>query len=214
MKIPWRPVARWDDDYPLGLGDLSDAPPVLYVQGCLPRGGVAIIGSRDVDEEAADFAFEVARSLGTAVISGLARGVDAAAHRGALAAGLPTLAYVGTGIDRVYPPEHRELAAQIVITGGGIASEQPIGRGATPATLIQRDRLQAAHARALLLIVTEAEGGAMHTMRFGRELGRPLFALVPRTAGDDGNRRAIEAGARALPWDVQTVRSQLAQGLG
>ncbi len=214
MNIPWRSVARWDEDYPPGLGDLRDAPSVLYVRGRLPRAGVAIVGSRHVDEEAAQFAFELARSLGLPVISGLALGIDAAAHRGALAAGVPTLAYVGTGIDRTYPAEHRELEAAIVAAGGGIASEQPLGTSASAATLVQRDRLQAAHARAVVLITSEAEGGAMHTIRFARELGRLRFALAARGAQDEGNSRAIGAGAHALPWDLQTARSRIAQGLG
>jgi len=205
---------RSDDEYPPGLGDLRDAPSVLYVRGRLPRAGVAIVGSRHVDEEAEQFAFELARSLGHPVISGLARGIDAAAHRGALAAGIPTLAYVGTGIDRTYPPEHRELESAIVEAGGGIASEQPLGSAASPATLVQRDRLQAAHARAVVLISSEAEGGAMHTMRFARELGRPLFALAARGARDEGNGRAIGAGAHALPWDLRTAGLRIAQGLG
>jgi DNA processing protein len=214
VNIPWRSIVRWDDEYPAGLNDLLDPPAVLYMRGCLPLGGIAIIGSRYADADATHFASEVARSLGHPVISGLARGIDAAAHRGALAAGLPTLAYVGTGIDRTYPPEHDELELRIIAGGGGIATEQPLGSVATPATLMQRDRLQAAHARAVILVASEADGGAMHTVRFARELGRPLFVLSARGAADDGNARAIGFGAHELPWDLQIVRSRVAKGLG
>jgi DNA processing protein len=175
------------------------------VRGALPPAGIAIVGSRTADEAAARFAYDLARALGVAVISGLAAGIDAAAHRGALAAGLATLAYVGTGIDRTFPVAHRELAGRIVAAGGGIATELPPGTEASTQALRLRDRLQAAHASAVVLIATEAAGGAMHTLAYARELGRPRFALVPRGPADDGNARAIEDGAIALPWDLATA---------
>lgn len=211
VNIPWRSVEYGHSEYPRGLCDLDDPPPVLYVRGSLPPGGIAIVGSRTADDAAATFAFELARALGLAVISGLAHGIDAAAHRGALAAGLPTLAYVGTGIDGTYPPGHRELAAQIVAAGGGIASEQALGTEADPETLRLRDRLQAAHAFGVVLVASEPAGGAMHTLRFARELGRARFALIPRDGRDDGNAAAIADGAIALPWDLATACRMAAQ---
>lgn len=213
MNRPAREIASADADYPRGLLELAD-PPELWVLGRVPQNGLAIVGSRNASETAARFAFELARRFGTPVISGLALGIDGAAHRGALAAGLPTLAYVGTGIDLVYPPEHDALREDILAAGGGIATEQPPGTPATDATLRQRDRLQAAHARGIVLVVTEPEGGAMHTMRFARGLARPRFALEPNGAAETrGNALAIADGARPLPWDLDRACTLVATGL-
>jgi DNA processing protein len=213
VNIPWRSIPKGHAEYPRRLYALEDAPQVLYVSGRLPATGVAIIGSRYADEEACRFAFALARSLGAPVISGLARGVDAAAHRGALAARVPTLAYLGTGIDRTFPPEHDELALAIVAAGGALATEQPPGTEATEATLRARDRLQAAHSAAIVLVTTEIDGGAMHTMRFARELGRPRFACASRGPADAGNRLAVSDGAIELPWEIGAARERITQGL-
>lgn len=192
-----------DRGYPAGLRDLRDAPPFLTVLGGLPLRGIAIVGSRTPPAPAAKFAFELARSAGMPVISGLATGIDTAAHRGALAAGAATLAYVGSGLACVYPLENRSLAADIVAAGGGLASEQLPDRAVTQRALIRRDRLQAAHARAVVLICSEVDGGAMHTMRFAKRLQRPRFVLSPQDgAAYDGNRLGLADGAAPLSWDV------------
>ncbi len=182
-------------DYPAGLRDLRSPPPFLCVRGALPQGGIAIVGARDAGEAACAFAFELARKLGQAVVSGLARGIDAAAHRGALASGRPQVAYVGTGLAHTYPPEHGELAESIVAGGGALASERLPHDDVTRPALVARDRLQAAHAAAVVLVESDAEGGAMHTLRFARELGRPCF-VAPFEAG--GNRFARASGAHPL----------------
>jgi DNA processing protein len=181
---------------------------MLYVEGRLARGGLAIVGSRTPPQEAVDFAYELARRCGEPVISGLALGVDAAAHRGALAAGLPTVAFVGYGFGATYPPEHRELEREIIAAGGAVATECAPGTPVTDAALIRRDRLQAEHARAVVLIASELEGGAMHTVRFSRELGKPIYALNPQEERATlsqaywGNLSALREGAVALPLDV------------
>lgn len=190
--------------YPAGLLDLRDPPRVLYVKGWLPEGGIAIVGSRRPPARAAKFAFELARRVGEPVVSGLALGIDAAAHRGAIAAKIPTLAYVGYGFGRTYPPHHAALEQAIVETGGGVATERPPGEPVAKWALVKRDRLQAAHARAVLLVASEAGGGAMHTLRFARELGRAIFAIVPPDGAQarpqwEGNLRALALGARPLP---------------
>lgn len=193
-----------DGAYPAGLRDLRDAPPFLTVLGRVPPGGVAIAGSRAPPALAAEFAYELARSTGMSVISGLALGIDTAAHRGALAAGAATLAYLGSGLGCVYPLENRSLAADIVAAGGGLASEQLPDQAVTQRGLIRRDRLQAAHARAVVLICSEADGGAMHTMRFAKRLQRPRFVLSPQDgAAYDGNRLGLADGAAPLSWDVR-----------
>ncbi len=201
-----RLVTPRDEDWPAGFADLRDSPAFLAVRGVIPPGGVAIIGARDADVEASMFAFDLARRLPQPVVSGLARGIDAAAHRGALAANLATIAYVGTGLARTYPRAHAELAEAIVAGGGALAAERPPHDGVTRWSLVRRDRLQAAHARAVVLIVSDLEGGAMHTMRFARECKRPRFACdLPAT----GNTAAIADGAQRLAWDVDAAASRI-----
>ncbi len=207
-------------DYPTGLKQLRDAPPFLTVrgtmkaipeQGSIVAGhGTVIVGSRDADEETAHIARKLAGRLAPPIVSGLARGIDAAAHEGALAAGSTTIAYVGNGLGATYPPDHADLEERIVAAGGAVVSERLPDEPVTSWALVKRDRLQAAHAAAVVLIQSEIDGGAMHTMRFARELGRPRFALEPR-GGEAyaGNRRAIEDGAIALPWDADEICRRL-----
>jgi len=195
-----------DADWPPGFEELRDPPAFLAVRGALPPSGVAIVGARDADADACAFGHELALRLGRPVISGLALGIDAAAHRGALASGNATIAYVGTGLARTYPPEHAELAESIVAGGGAVAAERSPQDNATPWSLMRRDRLQAAHAAAVVLVVSNAAGGAMHTMRFARELGRPRFVL-DRDAS--GNRAALEDGAVRLPRDADAAISRI-----
>jgi DNA processing protein len=199
-----------DARYPESLRDLNDPPAFLSVRGNLPARGVAVIGTRTPPEQARRFAREFSGRLGEPIVSGLALGIDAAAHRGALDAGVPTIAYVGTGLGVTYPPEHRALEEEIITNGGAVISERLPGEAATKSTLAHRDRLQAAHARAVVLIASETDGGAMLTMRFAKQLGRPRFALA--AYGDrcyTGNAQAHADGARVLPFDVERALNEL-----
>ncbi len=176
----------------------------------MPQGGVAIVGSRTPPPEAAAFAYELAFRLGEPVIAGLAFGVDAAAHRGALAAGVPTVAFVGYGFGCTYPTEHAQLERQILRAGGAIATPLPPGAPVSDEALIERDRLQAENSRAVVLVCTENGGGAMHTMEFARELGRPRFAVAPPSGAESlaewaGNVVCIAEGATPLPFDVSAA---------
>ncbi len=182
----------------------------MHVLGRLPDGGIAIIGSRTPPDEAAVFAFEVARRIGEPVIAGLAPGIDSMAHRGALAAGAPTVAFVGYGFGCTDPPENEELERAIVEHGGAVATMRERQEPVSPEGLIERDRMQAERARAVVLVCSEIEGGAMHTLRFARELGKPRFAVQPpERAQDDpawaGNLQAITDGAVAIPFDVDAA---------
>jgi len=217
-----RLVALGAGDYPAGLRDLRDPPPFLIVRGVLSRAdscaGTAIIGTREPDEEAEAFARALAHAgVAAPIVSGLARGVDAAAHRGALAAGVPTCAYVGHGIGATYPPEHRDLEDAIVAAGGAVLSEVLPDEMVTRWSLVRRDRLQAAHAAAVVLIASERDGGAMHALATARELGRPRFALEPLRAADGtpaaryaGNAHAIADGATPIPLASDVARAIIA----
>jgi DNA protecting protein DprA len=205
-KLDARLVTILDESYPAGLLDLDDPPAFLCVRGSLPQAGVAIVGSRTPPSEAAAFAREFAAQCGIPVVSGLAAGVDAAAHHGALDAGAATVAYVGTGLGVTYPPEHRSLEEEIVARGGAVASERLPDEPVTKWALVHRDRLQAAHALATVLIASEIDGGAMQTMRFAKTLGRTRFVLDAQgTSLYAGNVQARADGAIALPFDVKAA---------
>jgi DNA processing protein len=180
----------------------------LQVRGRLPTPGVAIIGSRTPPAEVEAFAYELARNLGEPIVSGLAPGIDVAAHRGALSAGVPTVAFVGYGFGATNSPEHAELERAIVAGGGAVATLQPPGTPASLESSIERDRLQAEHSRAVVLICTEVGGGAMHAMRFAKQLGKPRFAVMPAEEVKSrpewaGNLTCIAEGATALPFDLK-----------
>ncbi|MBV9271585.1 MAG: DNA-processing protein DprA [Candidatus Eremiobacteraeota bacterium] len=203
-----------DPDYPSGLRDLSTAPPFLIVRGTLPFGGVAIIGSRTPPAEAAAFALVLARALREPTIAGLALGIDAQVHRGTMEAGAATVAYVGYGLGATYPAEHRKLEREIIKCGGAIATERLPGETAAPWALVKRDRLQAAHANAIVLVASEIDGGAMHTMHFATKLGRPRFVLDAKGgSGYEGNVQARQAGATPIPMDVEAAVERIRSAL-
>jgi len=209
-------VTITDPAYPSGLRDLDDPPAFLCVRGTLAEDGLAIVGSRTPPAAAVEFARELARRCKMPVVSGLAVGIDAAAHHGALDAGSPTIAYVATGLGITYPPEHRALEDEIVARGGAVASDRLPDEAVTKWSLVHRDRLQAAHARATVLIATEIDGGAMQTMRFAKELGRPRFVLNAQgEAKYAGNVQALADGAMPLPLDpdaaLKIIRTTLAK---
>lgn len=183
------------------------------MRGHLPAGGIAVIGSRTPPPAAVEFAYELSYRLREPIVAGLAPGIDEAAHRGALDAGVPTIAFVGYGFGCTDPPEFRELEDAIVAAGGAIATLLPPGTRVSARSRIARDRLQAEHARAVVLVCSETGGGAMYTMRFAQELGKQRFAVQPppRCISPvwDGNQRCIEAGATALPFNVNEALATL-----
>ncbi|GAC1443650.1 MAG: hypothetical protein NVSMB59_08630 [Vulcanimicrobiaceae bacterium] len=215
-RMDARVVALGSSSYPAGLRDLRDPPPMLFVRGTLPgracsSDGTAIVGARDADDDARAFARAFAAVAPGPIVSGLALGVDAAAHAGALDVGTPTLAYVGHGFGATYPPEHRELENRIVAAGGAILTESLPGETVRPHALVRRDRLQAAHAAAIVLVASARDGGAMHALEAARKLGRPRYALEPRDRPEyAGNAHALREGAASLPWTIAAARAAIA----
>lgn len=204
--LPSEPAARLvrphEPGYPPGLEDLPDPAP-LHVLGALPAGGTALVGTRTPSSEGLAMASALAALLDGPIVAGLSPGIDLAVHRASLAAGVPTIAYLGSGLGAIAAGEPRATADAIAHAGGGVASEYEQDEPATRYRLMRRDRLQAAHTRAVVLVETEATGGAMHTLRYAALLGRPRFAFAGR--GDlvtSGNARAIAGGAQPLPWDA------------
>ena len=178
-----RLVTLLDPDYPEPLRHLALPPPVLYLCGELSPGpAVAIVGSRNADPYGLEAAGLFARALaaaGVVVVSGFARGVDAAAHRGALAGGGPTVAVLGCGVDVVYPVEHRALAAEVA-GRGALVSELPCGTLPRPFNFPVRNRIIAALALGTLVIQATPRSGSLITARHALELGREVFALPGR----------------------------------
>jgi len=204
-----RVVALDEPTYPAGLRDLGDPPPFLVVLGTLAAteraAGTAIVGTREPEPSSARAAYDLATVAPGPIVSGLALGIDAAAHRGALAAGTPTIAYVANGFGATYPPEHAGLEVEIVAAGGAILTEALPAERVTRWALVRRDRLQAAHAAALVLVESDADGGAMHAVAAAERLGRMRYAARGEGLRFGGNRLAVTAGAATLaPYSVST----------
>lgn len=171
-----------DPDYPWALLSIGDPPPVLYARGdraALAWPAVAVVGSRNATVTGCDTArgfAEVLSRAGFAVTSGLALGIDAAAHEGALAGPTPTVAVVGTGVDRVYPAAHAALARRIMAQGL-LLSELPLGTRASVAAFPRRNRLIAGLSRAVLVVEAALHSGSLITARQAAEFGRDVLAI-------------------------------------
>lgn len=175
-------VTLGDAEYPASLFEIPDPPTVLYVRGnlaLLGRRGLAIVGSRNATPQGMQTAEAFARALagkGLAIVSGLALGIDAAAHRGALAADGDTIAVIGTGADRLYPARNRDLALAIA-ERGAIVSEFPLGTPAVAANFPRRNRIISGLARGVLVVEAAPESGSLITARLAGEQGREVFAI-------------------------------------
>jgi DNA processing protein len=199
-------VLTWDDEtYPPRLKDIEQPPPVLYVRGELLEEdlwAVAIVGTRRVTPYGRQIAEEVASLLGgngVTVVSGLARGVDAVAHTAALRAGGRTLAVLGCGVDRIYPPEHHALAEQLMARGALLSDYAP-GTPPESANFPPRNRIISGLSVATIVIEAGETSGALITAEFAAEQGREVFAvpgsiLAPQSKGPN---RLIANGARPL----------------
>jgi len=194
-----RIVTRLDEDYPRRLLDLALAPPVLFVAGEIPaRPVVAIVGSR----RASPYGLEVARWFGRAlaeagalVVSGLALGIDGAAHRGALAASAgATAAVLGCGLDVEYPRAHARLACEIRARGA-LVTEFPCGTSPEPWRFPVRNRLLAALARVVIVVEAAPRSGSLITARLALDLGREVVAVPGRLTDE------VAVGTNALLAD-------------
>jgi len=171
-----------DDSYPPALLEIADPPNVLYVRGnpaLLKRRGLAVVGSRNATAQGIQNAEIFAKALaghGLNIISGLALGIDAAAHRGALAAAGDTIAVIGTGADRLYPARNIALA-QAIATHGAIVSEFPLGTPAIAANFPRRNRIISGLSRGVLVVEAAPESGSLITARLAAEQGREVFAI-------------------------------------
>ena len=177
-----RLLRRSRDEYPTMLSTISDAPPILHCRGTLqPQDNLAIgiVGSRRCSPYGMRHAERLAGALvraGFTVVSGLARGIDGAAHRGALRAGGRTIAVLATGVEDIYPPEHVELADK-VISNGAIVSESVLDAAPRRGMFPQRNRIISGLCQGVIIVEATRKSGALHTARHAMEQGREVFAL-------------------------------------
>lgn len=205
QKAGYEALTWLDEGYPERLCEIAQPPPVLYVDGELApddRWAVAVVGTRRPTAYGINVARDLGRILaesGVVVISGLARGIDALAHQAALEAGGRTIAVLGSGLDQVYPPEHRHLASSIR-ESGAIVTDYPLGTKPVAANFPPRNRLISGLGSAVVVVEAGEGSGALITADFGAEQGREVFAvpgsIYSRTSR--GCHRLIENGARPL----------------
>ncbi|HEX2953621.1 MAG TPA: DNA-processing protein DprA [Bacillota bacterium] len=191
-----------EEEYPKNLQSIDNPPPVLYYRGDIrpeDRAAVAIVGSRTATPNGLLNAEQIAAELaaqGVVIVSGLARGVDTAAHRGALAGGGRTIAVLGSGIDIVYPPENEKLAEEITKTGI-LLSEFPLGEGPRQGNFPARNRIISGLSLGVLVVEAARDSGSLITAGLALEQGREVFA-VPGPIHSEacyGSNRLIRQGA-------------------
>jgi DNA processing protein len=209
-------LVAWDDaDYPRALLTISDPPPAFYYSGrreLLNRPSIAIVGSRNATAQGTENAESFATALSVAgftIASGLALGIDAAAHRGGLSAAGSSIAVIGTGPDRIYPAANRDLGHRLAAEGG-LLSEFPLGTPPLPANFPRRNRLLSGLSRGVLVVEATLASGSLITARFAAEQGREVFAIPGsiHSPFSKGSHRLIRDGAK-LVETAQDVLEEL-----
>ncbi len=208
-------VIAWDDvEYPPALRNLHDAPPTLFIKGNWPVNlsrAVAIVGTRTPSPDALKSAQDVSHACiqaGVTVVSGLALGIDTAAHKEAvIVPDAVTVAVLGSGLLTIYPPENRELAAAVMRHGALICEVRPDSRVSTTG-LVARNRIISGLSQALVVVQTDADGGALHAARFAKAQGRPVY-FVDNPLGNPAAQRGIDIlraeGAKPIPMNVNDL---------
>lgn len=207
-----------DGVYPSLLREIFDPPITLYVRGawseCLEKPCVAIVGSRRCSTYGQNTATMLARDLaqrGVTIISGLARGIDAAAHRGALEAGGKTVAVMGTGLDEVYPRDHRKLVDQILAAGGALVSEFPLETPPAPQNFPYRNRVISGLSLGVLIVEAAENSGSLITARLAMEQNREVWAVPGNITSRNsfGTNYLIKGAGAKLVQQWQDVASEL-----
>ena len=210
-----RAVSWHDDEYPAALKEIYDPPPVLYYKGAFaPEDacGVAVVGTRRASAYGREACASLVRDLaaaGVTIVSGLARGVDAIAHTTALESGGRTIAVMGTGVDVIYPADHKQLAARVAETGA-LVSEYPLGVRADSGHFPRRNRLLSGLSLGVLVVEAPMDSGVMHTVRFALEQGRDVFAVPGSIFSPTslGANRLVQDGAK-LVTDAEDILEEL-----
>jgi DNA processing protein len=205
VRLGARVVPLGRIDYPEPLRALDDAPLVLSVRGraeILATPAIAIVGARAATlaarEIARRLAYDLARA-GFTIVSGLARGIDGEAHRGALEAGGRTIGVLACGIDRIYPPEHRGLAEELMVAGA-IVSELPVGSPPQALHFPLRNRIISGLSRGVIVVEARRRSGSLITVRHALAQGREVFVVPGSVDGPfaAGTNQLLREGARAI----------------
>jgi len=197
-------ITYQDDPYPAKLMNIYDRPPFLYVRGNLNKDdiNIAIVGSRQASTYGKYTTEKISRELalkGLTIVSGMARGIDSVAHRGALTAHGRTIAVLGSGLDVIYPPENKILFADI-IQNGAVISEFPLGTPPRSANFPTRNRIISGMSYGVVIVEAGEKSGSLITARLALEQGREVFA-VPGSidaAGSRGTNKLIKQGAKLI----------------
>lgn len=238
LEHPGQHLLMWDQpDYPSLLAEIADAPPLLFVAGdpdLLDKPQIAIVGSRRASPPGLDNARAFSRSLaqaGFVITSGLALGIDAAAHQAALDVSGLTVGVLGTGLEKFYPQKHRHLAQAMLDQGGALVSEFALDTGAQPANFPRRNRIISGLALGVLVVEASPASGSLITARLAAEQGREVWALPGSIhhPGARGCHQLIRDGAqlvetidhileglqgwKQLPPEVQTAPARITDPL-
>lgn len=211
-----RAITWHDDGYPPLLREIYDKPPVIFMRGEMQQcddWAVAVVGTRRVTVYGRQVAEEISRELAAnrvTVVSGLARGVDAVAHRAALEAGGRTIGVLACGLDRIYPPEHKRMAEQIV-ERGALISEYPPGTEPRGDYFPRRNRILSGLSLGVLMVEGDVKSGAMITARLALEQNREVFAVPGSiySPGSRGTNKLIQDGEAKLTQGVQDILAEL-----
>jgi DNA processing protein len=207
-----------DGVYPSLLREIYDPPIVLYVKGawseCLERPCIAIVGSRRCSTYGQNSALMLARDLaqrGVAVVSGFARGIDAAAHRGALEAGGRTVAVLGTGIDEYYPRDHKKLAEEILDSGGAMVTQFPLGTPPVSENFPYRNRIISGLSLGIVVVEAAENSGSLITARLAIEQNREVFAVPGNITSRNsfGTNYLIKGAGAKLVQQWQDIATEL-----
>ena len=207
-----------DGTYPALLREIPDPPITLYVRGeweaCLEAPCVAMVGSRRCSTYGQNVASMLARDLaarGVTIVSGLARGIDAAAHRGALEAGGRTVGVLGTGVDEVYPRDHKKLAEEILERGGALVSQFPLGTPPIPENFPYRNRIISGLSLGVVLVEAAENSGSLITARLAMEQNREVYAVPGNVTSRNsfGTNYLIKGAGAKLVQQWQDVAAEL-----
>lgn len=200
-------IGYCDPDYPEPLRRIPDPPAVIYARGnlgALRRRGLAVVGTRRASASGLRVAGAIAGRLaarGLSVVSGLALGIDGAAHRGAIETGGVTVAVLAHGLDTVVPGSHTALAREILRRDGALLSEHPPRTPPRPAEFVRRNRLQSGISAGSIVVESGRAGGSIHQARFTARQGRLLFTVLRSRPDDDLD----QAGARRLVSELGAI---------
>jgi len=207
-----------DGVYPASLREIYDPPIVLYVKGawaeCLDQPCIGVVGSRRCSTYGQNAAMMLARDLaqrGLTVVSGFARGIDAAAHRGAMDVGGRTVAVLGTGIDEVYPRDHKKLAEEILASGGALVSQFPLGTPPVSENFAYRNRIISGLSLGIVVVEAAENSGSLITARLAMEQNREVFAVPGNITSRNsfGTNYLIKGAGAKLVQQWQDIAAEL-----